>query len=316
MSINSYVVGVDLGGTRIRGAIADNKGNILSKYKMDTNSQKGSDEVFKNIKLVIDNVIQNSNSKIIDIESISIAAPGPIDINKGVILNTPNLPFENFNIVKKIQDAYGIRTYLENDANAAAIGEFMFGSGKGSKNMIYITISTGVGGGAVLDGKLYHGSSYNALEIGHMTIIPDGPKCNCGNYGCLESLSSGTAIRDQALKFIRDGKDTSLLKYDIITSAEVFKEAENGDKISKDILDRSLNFLGIGVANLVTMFNPDVVVIGGGVSRGGKIVFDKIRNVVNKRCFLPMSKTCKIVKAGLGDDSGLIGTVAIAMMQI
>ncbi|WP_123054759.1 ROK family protein [Clostridium sp. JN-1] len=315
MEKDKYIVGIDLGGTKISGAAADSSGNIVSRYKTPTNSQKGSDEVFKNIKSVIDQVIEKSSLKISDIKSIGIGSPGPLDVKKGVILKSSNLPFKNFELVKKLEDSYGIKTYLENDANAATIGEFMFGAGKGSKNMLYVTVSTGIGGGAVLDGKLYEGNTCNALEIGHMTVLPDGPKCNCGNYGCLEAAASGTAIKNQAVQAIKDGKDTSLSKYEKVTSFEVFKEAANGDEVSKNILDKSLGFLGIGIANLVTIFDPEIIVIGGGVSKGGQIVFDKIKEVVEKRCFASMAKSCKIVKAGLGDDSGLVGAVATAIVK-
>lgn len=309
------VVGVDLGGTKINGAISDLQGNILSQYTLPTNASEGEQAVLNRIIKVIEKVIEDGKKNVDDIKAIGIGSPGPLDARKGIIITTPNLPFKNFQLVKPIEEKFNVPTFLDNDANVAAIGEFMLGAGKGTTNMIYITVSTGVGGGAIINGKIYRGSTSNALEIGHTTVLPNGPKCNCGNFGCIEALASGTAIASQAKEAVEAGLDTSLKNYDNITSYEVFKEAEKEDKVSKDILDRSLEFLGIGVANIITSFDPEMVVIGGGVSKGGSIVFEKVQEVVNKRCFKAMSDYCKIVPAALGTDAGVVGAVALALLE-
>lgn len=312
---NKYVIGIDLGGTKISGAIANLKGDIISKYIIPTNAHEGEKVVLKRITIVIEKVMEESKIDKDKILAIGIGSPGPLDAKKGVILTTPNIPFKNFNIVKPLKDRFNIPVYLDNDANAAAIGEYIFGAGQGTNNMVFITVSTGIGGGAILNGKIYRGNTCNALEIGHMTIEKDGPKCNCGNYGCAEALASGTAIGRTAREAVEKGENTSLSSYEKITAYEVFKEAEKGDAVAQKVLDRALNYLGICVANIVISFDPEMIVIGGGVSKGGDIVFQKVREVVNKRCFKAMSESTKIVPAALGTDAGVIGAVALAIME-
>lgn len=191
----------------------------------------------------------------------------------------------------------------------------MFGAGKGKNSIVYFTVSTGVGGGAVLDGKVYRGHTSNALEIGHTTVDPNGPRCNCGNLGCLEAMSSGTAIAKKGKEAVSTNVETSLKKHDTVTSYEVFKEAEAGDEVAKDIIDNALTYLGIGVANAIATFDPEMIIIGGGVSKAGDIVFDTVKKVVNKRCFKSMAESCEIVPAGLGSDAGVVGAVALAIIE-
>jgi glucokinase len=311
----NYVIGIDLGGTKISGALADMDGKVISQKTIPTNAHEGETAVMDKILSVIDNVLSEAGKEADEIKAIGLGIPGPIDPVKGVIIETPNLPFKNFDLMSPIKNKYGVPAYLDNDANVAAIGEFVFGAGKGTRNMVYVTVSTGIGGGAVLEGKIYRGNTRNALEIGHMTILPDGPKCNCGNYGCAEVLASGTAIGKQARGAVAAGEKTSLSNYENLTSYEVFVEAAKGDKVAKNILDKSLNYLGICIANIVITLDPEMVVIGGGVSKGGYIVFDTVRNVVNKRCFKSMAEAVKIVPAGLGTDAGVIGAVALAILE-
>jgi glucokinase len=311
----SFVIGIDLGGTKINGALADLEGKVLSKFTIPTNASEGEEAVLGRIVEVIETVIEKANKTVEEIKTIGIGSPGPLDAKAGIIITTPNLPFRNFQLVKPIIEKFNIPTFLDNDANVAAIGEYMLGSGKGTTNMVYITVSTGIGGGAILDGRVYRGSTSNALEVGHMTIVPDGPRCNCGNNGCIEALASGTAIARQAREAIAAGLETSLSGLDVVTSYEVYKEAQGGDKVSKDILDKSFNYLGIAVASIITSFDPEMFVIGGGVSQMGDVLFDKVQQVVNKRCFKSMSENCKIVPAGLGTDAGVMGAVALALLE-
>lgn len=310
-----FFIGIDLGGTKIKGIICGLDGSILSEYTIATDAEEGEQAVFNRILSTIDEVIREWQGSIQDIKAIGIGSPGPLNPREGMITNPANLPFNNFNIVKPIFEKYKIPTYLDNDANVAAIGEYMFGAGKGTQNMIYVTVSTGIGGGAIINKKIYRGHTNNSLEVGHTTILPDGPKCNCGNYGCLEVLASGTAIGRQAREAVKSGEITSLSKYQSPTAQEVFKEAAIGDKVSQEILDRSLTYLGIGISNIITNFDPEIVIIGGGVSKGGEIVFDKVREVVSKRCMKTYVDSCKILPAELGTDAGAIGAAALAIME-
>lgn len=236
-------------------------------------------------------------------------------LKKGIILSASNLPFRNFSLVKPIEDKYNISTYLDNDANVATLAEFMFGTGKGTENMIYITASTGIGAGAMINGKIYRGSTGNALEIGHTTVMKDGPKCGCGNSGCAESLGSGTAIMKKAKEACKNNIETSLKKYDNLTAKEVFEEAKKGDKVSKEILEFCLSYLGIAVANIINTFDPEMVVIGGGVANGGQVVFDTINREVENRCWKAISDNCKIEKAKLGGKAGVLGAAALAITE-
>ena len=260
---------------------------------------EGEKNVLERIIIVIEKVIEESKVNKDKISAIGIGSPGPLDAKRGTIITTPNLPFKNFNIVDPIKDRFNIPVYLDNDANAAAIGEYVFGAGKGTNNMVFITVSTGIGGGAILNGKIYRGNTCNALEIGHTTIEKDGPRCNCGNYGCAEVLASGTAIGKLAREAVEKGEKTSLCTYEKLTAYEVFKEAEKGDNVAQNVLNKALNYLGICVANVIASFDPEMVIIGGGVSKGGNIVFEKLNEVVTNRCFKVMSESTKIVPAAL-----------------
>ena len=313
--MKKYVIGVDLGGTKISTAISTIEGNILANVVLPTKAEEGEAAVLGRIMQSIDEVIIGSSISIAEVEAIGIGSPGPLDAKKGIIITTPNLPFKDYNLVQPLKEKYNIPVYLDNDANAAAIGEYMFGAGKGKESIVYFTVSTGVGGGAVLDGKVYRGHTSNALEIGHTTVDPNGPRCNCGNLGCLEAMSSGTAIAKKGKEAVSTNVETSLKKYDTITSYEVFKEAEAGDEVAKDIIDNALTYLGIGVANAIATFDPEMIIIGGGVSKAGDIVFDTVKKVVNKRCFKSMAESCEIVPAGLGSDAGVVGAVALAIIE-
>lgn len=313
--MKNYVVGIDLGGTKISCALADLEGQVISQNTVPTNAQEGEIPVLNRIIQCVQTVLSNGDMTIDKVRAIGIGSPGPLDANTGVIITTPNLPFKNFNLVNPLKEKFGVPVYLDNDANVAAIGEFMFGAAKGTENMVYFTVSTGVGGGAVLNGKVYRGNTSNALEIGHMTVLPDGPRCGCGNIGCLEAVASGTAIGKRGREAVESKVETSLRNYENVTSYEVFKEAKAGDKVAKDIVDSCLNYLGIGVANAIAIFDPEMVIIGGGVSKVGSLVFDKVQEVVNTRCFKSMADACKILPAGLGTDAGVIGAVALAIIE-
>ncbi len=313
--MKNYVVGVDLGGTKISCALSDLEGRVVAQTTIPTLAHEGDNPVLGRIIKTIEMVLEEGSVATNEVAAIGIGSPGPLDAKKGIIVTTPNLPFKNFQLVQPIEEKFSIPTYLDNDANVAAIAEFMFGAGKGTENMVYITVSTGVGGGAILNGKIYRGSTTNALEVGHTTVFPGGPRCGCGNLGCLEATSSGTAIGKRANEAVSSKVETSLRDYETVTSYEVFKEAEKGDAVSKKILDEAFNYLGIGVANIIASFDPDKVIIGGGVSKGGDVLFNKVQEVVNERCFKSMAEYCKIVPAGLGTDAGVLGAVALAIME-
>lgn len=314
--MKKYVIGVDLGGTKITTAISDLTGEIIEKTTLATGSALGEEVVLSRIFDSISMVLEASKISEQDVRAIGIGAPGPLDSEKGIIITTPNLPFKNYNLVKPIEERFGIKTYLDNDANAAAIGEYTFGAGKGTKHMIYITVSTGVGGGAILNGRPYRGNTSNALEVGHMTIEPFSKyQCNCGKYGDVESLCSGTAIAKRAKEAVEAGRETSLKDIDTITSYEVHQAYLEGDKVAIEILDTALEYMGIAIANLIVNFDPEMIVIGGGVTKIGDLFFDKVKESAKKRSFDFMFNSTKIVPSKLGQESGVIGALALAMIE-
>lgn len=308
-----YVVGVDLGGTKIYTALVDLEGNIIKEKTVETLAFEGENAVMVRIIDTINYVIDGTEKNLI--KSIGIGSPGPLDVKNGVIIENSNLPFKNFEIVKTIRETYDLPTYLDNDANVATLGEFMFGAGKGTENMVFITASTGIGGGAVINGKLFRGTTGNALEVGHTIVANEGPRCGCGNIGCAEALGSGTAIGKRAKEAVATNVETSLKNYENVTSKEVFKEAANGDRVAKNILETSLNYLGIAVANTITNFDPEKVVIGGGVINGGSIVLDTIRRVVGERALKTFADSCTVEKAVLGGKAGVLGAAALAITE-
>lgn len=310
---NKYVVGVDLGGTKIYTALVDLEGNIIKEKTVETLAHEGEQAVVGRIVDTINYVIDGTDKNLI--KSIGIGSPGPLDVKNGIIIENSNLPFKNFEIVKTIKETFDLPTHLDNDANVATLGEFMFGAGKGTENMVFITASTGIGGGAVLNGKLFRGSTGNALEVGHMTVATEGPRCGCGNLGCAEALGSGTAIGKRAKEAVLSNAVTSLKNYENVTAKEVFKEAANGDRVAKNILNTSLTYLGIAVANTITNFDPEKVVVGGGVVNGGDIVIETIRNIVEERCMAAFVENCTIEKAILGGKAGVLGAAALAITE-
>ena len=229
-----YVVGLDLGGTKIYTALVDLNGTIIKEKVVETLAFEGEEAVINRMMDTIDYVIEGTDKELI--KAIGIGAPGALDLKEGIVIESPNLPFENFELVGKIRARYDLPTYLDNDANVATLGEYKFGAGKGTENMIYMTVSTGIGGGAILNGKIFRGSTGNALEIGHTTISQERTRCGCGNIGCAESLASGTAIGKRAKEAVNSNAETSLKNYDDVTSKEVFIEAANGDRVAKEIL--------------------------------------------------------------------------------
>lgn len=311
--MKKYVIGVDLGGTKIYSALVDFNGNIIKEKVVNTEAQNGSEKIINNIEDTIKFVLEGVSKE--EVSGIGIGSPGPLDIKNGIILEPPNLPFKNFNIVEKLENSFALPVFLDNDANAATQGEFLFGAGNGTENMLFITISTGIGGGAIINGKIYRGSTSNGAEIGHTTINPNGPRCGCGNNGCIERLASGTAIMKRGREAVETNVVTSLRGYNNITTKDVFSEYYKGDRVAKEIIDEALDYLGVFVANMANSFDPDMIVLGGGVINGGDIVLDRVREVVKVRALKIVGENVKIVKSTLGGKAGVLGAAALVILE-
>ncbi|GKX65201.1 ROK family protein [Inconstantimicrobium mannanitabidum] len=311
-----YVIGIDLGGTKINIALADLNGNIILSEISATEASLGESHIISNILLLIESVLNKAKIKVENIKAIGIGSPGILDIQNGIIIKATQLPFENFNILRPIKEKYNIPIVLQNDANVAALGEYMYGEGRGSKSMVYLTISTGIGGAAIINGELYTGITSNALEIGHTVVKLDGDKCSCGNYGCLETIASGNAIAKKAQKIKRTSSEETVFNYKNITAKEVFIEAENGKKQYINILNDVYTYLGISIANLITLFDPDIVIIGGGIGNSSDHIINKLNEVISLKGFPPMCKDFKIRQSRLKENSGVIGAVALGIKEL
>jgi len=314
------VLAVDLGGTKILAAlIAD--GKMMFKDYSPTHAVRGIHAVVKHIFEAIDRVIGQTDRDLSQIHSISIAAAGAIDTKNGIITLSPNLPgWRNVPLAKMVEEKYQAKTYLIHDANAAALGEHRYGAGKGVRNLVFLTVSTGIGGGIIINNKIYEGAAGAAGEIGHMTIDIHGPMCLCGNTGCLEMLASGTAMAREAIRLIKAGKKSSLAdmvngNIDTITAREIATAAEDGDFVAIAAINWSATNLGVGLVNVVNIFNPEMIIIGGGVSNFGELLLEPARKVVGERAFPYLAQMVKIVRAKLGDDAGVIGAEVFAKGQ-
>lgn len=312
------VLGIDIGGTTFTiGAISTEGRRIGALHEEPTNPRDGADGVLQRIvsagRSVMD-VVRNDNPGA-EFIGIGAGAPGPLDAEAGVVLLTPNLGWVDYPLRDRLQAALGLPTVIDNDANCAVLGEWWQGAAQGTRHAIGFTIGTGIGGGIVVNGELYHGASGCAGEIGHTTIEANGRHCACGNYGCLEAYASGLAIARRAVEAIESGEATTLLQRaggdpSNITARTVYDAAHDGDELARELVHETAQFLGAGVANLVNVFNPEVVVVCGGVTRAGDLLFVPLRREVSRRAFKPAVQAVRIVAQQL-EAPGVFGAARV-----
>jgi glucokinase len=309
------VIGVDLGGTNLRTALLDDGGEILERHKEATDAFEGYRKVIEKLLLNINRMRRNADLQGTKVVAVGVGAPGVIHAHRGVVVKSPNFPdWDNLPVKQLLEDALGVPVFLENDANAAALGEQWRGAGKGIKSMIFLTLGTGVGGGIVHEGRIWQGADGMAGEVGHMTIFPDGRQCGCGNTGCLEMYASSRGIVMsylEALKWEQKGQDRQ-----DITSAEVYRAAREGEPLAMLVMQQMGRFLGIGIANLINIFNPEMVVIGGGVKDAWELFMEGTREEIKKRAFAYPAERTRIVPSTLGDDAGIVGAAAVALQHV
>lgn len=317
---DAHIIAIDIGGTSFRVALADMQGNILARDSRPTLASEGSES---GIKRIVETIRKTaSNIGMGRVKGIAVATAGPIDPNNGTILTPPSLPtWSNVPLKAILKEEFQIPVWIESDADMAAAGESQFGAAKGCNRTIYITVSTGIGGGIIIDGQLLRGSKISAAEIGHIVIDPDGPRCSCGGKGHLEAMASGTAIARMARERMPlDGSSILLQLCDndnsILTAKTVAKAADSGDIIAREVMNEAGTNLGIAVASLIHIFDPDIVVIGGGVSNAGELILDPIRQSVAEHAMADFKDRTTIVRSELGDDSGIYGAIAFGLSQI
>jgi glucokinase len=285
---------VDIGGTKIAVGMFSENGQVLARLESPTQPEKGLDFGLEQINSLLRQTAAQAGQPL---SGIGVGCTGPVDPLSGVLGRIEFLPgWEGINLVQVLSNTFGVSAAIENDADAAALGEFAWGAGKGASRFIYLTVSTGIGGGLVIDGQLYRGAEGSHPEIGHHVIAPSGPKCFCGAHGCWESLASGPALAKRGKR---------------ATAREVCQAAEQGNPVALAAVSQEAFYLGVGLANLVTLFVPDVIALGGGVMQSSALFMDKIHQIIRNSCGLVPYEKTRLVPAVLGRDVGLAGAAQV-----
>ncbi len=311
------IIGADVGGTLLRAARFDPDLNMLERVEQPSHAEQGSDAVLDRLIETIRQVLPESPG---DLAGIGLALPSPVDAEQGVVIATPNLPFKDLPIVDLVRRAIGGPVYLGNDADLAGLAEYYLGAGQGARTMVYITISTGVGGGIIIDGRPFVGRGQGG-EIGHMVVQPDGPICGCGRRGHLESFSSGTGIARIARGRLEAGEKSAIrdmVDGDItrVTAVEVGEAAKKGDRLGAEIITQAGHHLGIAIASLMVLLNPDIFVLGGGVTKIGDLLFEPMHAAIREYAMHPRYwENTRIVRAELGGNVGLCGAAALVRIM-
>jgi glucokinase len=308
----SLIVAVDIGGTHIRAA-AYEPNRVTPFAHKKTRTRTSEPGVFDRLVQAIEAIWQPGN-----VDAIGIASPGPLDPHTGTILETPNIPeWVNFPVGPRLCETFGVPVYLDNDANMAGLAEWQYGAGRGHDNLLYLTISTGIGGGVISNGHLLQGFRGMGAELGHIIIDPNGPLCGCGQKGHLESFSSGPAIARYVSEQIKAGQKSSLPAHPKPTAVQVAEAAHEGDALAISAFERAGYYLGIAVANYLATFDPSILIFGGGASQAGDLLFLPFQKSLKEHVFHPHYLDDLIItKAALGDDAGLLGALALARLAL
>lgn len=313
---NGFVVGLDLGGTKILSVCLDASLTVVGRDYRETQAEDGPDAVMARM---VESAHAAGQGR--DLRGIGVSAPGPLDLERGVVTEAPNLPgWINIPLQQRIHDLSALPAWIENDANAGAVAEHRVGAGRGSRHMVLVAVGTGVGGGLILDGRLYHGASGGAGEVGHMIVDPGGALCGCGRSGCLEAVASGRALDKAAQQIAADEPDGALARIARREGGEADARildlaANQGDTASVEALERAGRFLGAGLTNLTNLLNPDVIAIGGSV-RKSEIYVQAAIEALNREAFAQHRADVRIVEAELGDDAPAIGAALIALEHL
>ncbi len=307
-------LGIDLGGTAIKVGLVSREGKLLKSFQVPTKAESHDRQVIvDNLKTAIRSAMEGEERVL----SIGIGVPGGVDKKHGMIRFMPNIqPLENYALAEDLEKSFGMPVAIDNDANNAARGEYIFGAGKKYQDFVLITLGTGIGGGIFIRGDIYGGVANFAGEVGHMKIVPEGRACGCGLNGCWEAYGSATAMIKRAKGLVAMGKRTSLSSVNEINAKVIFDEAKKGDEIALEVVEEACHYIGIGIANLIHLFNPEAVIVGGGVSHAGDFLFERLRRYASLYTKTEMFETCEIVPAVLVNDAGVMGSAALALMTL
>ena len=303
------VVGVDLGGTNIKAGVVSPEGEILSRGRVPTDAEGGPEAVIDRIADIARRCMDESDAPAADFAGVGIGSPGTIDLDGGIVLFSPNLPgWDHVPLRDRVAEKLGMPCVLENDANAAALAEQWVGAGRRAESLVMLTLGTGIGGGIVLEGRVWHGVGGVAGEIGHMSIDPEGPQCACGNRGCIEAYASAVSMVRRMREALESGARSSLGQFDgEFTSRDIHEAALAGDRAARENIEMTGRYLGVAIANLIHILNPAVIVLGGGVTAAGDMLMGPLREEVRQRAIEDCRRGVEVRIAELGEEAGFIG---------
>ena len=317
-----YIAGVDIGGTNVRAGILDRQARILSDARRPALADQGMPMTVKQVADALREAMDKQGIGAGDLVGIGMGVPGRHDSARGICIYSPNFAnAHNVEVTAPIAREFGVATYMLNDVKTATLGEHRFGAGRGARHMVMITLGTGIGGGVISDGELRLGSTEGFSEVGHMVIDVDGPECGCGDHGCWEALAGRDAIIERAAIKLQLGRESLLgerVEYDVsrITPALIAECAQAGDAMCVEVMAEIGHYVGVGLANLIQLYNPEVVVVGGGIAQAGEVLLAAARRVVAARARMVPASTARIVPAELGDDAGVVGASVLVMRHL
>jgi len=317
---DQLVLGVDIGGTKLAVGLVTMSGQVVAQERTPTQVKDGPEVILTRLVTLCRQVTAKAGVRWNRIVATGIGCGGPLE--NGVVKSPPNLPgWDDIPVAEFFSHELGMPAYLENDANAAALGEYFFGAGRGVANMVYLTISTGIGGGVITNGRLYRGENGNAAEIGHMVVVHGGRECYCGNRGCLEAYASGSSLARRAREKVQAAGQASRLpglagSVEAITAETLLQALELQDPLAHDIWNETVNILGSGLASVINLFNPRLVILGGGIINFGEWLFGPVGRIALQRAMKPLAKVADIVPAQLGAEVGIVGAAAVVLDKL
>ena len=314
---DTYTICLDVGGTKVLGAIFNKKKEIVYRLKKKSKEEGDSAQNVETVIIrVVEEMLKGSGIKKEQVKAIASSAPGVIDQGKGIVLFTPNLPWRNYDLRKSMEEKFGIPFYVGNDVNLGVLGEFVYGAAKGYKNVVGFFVGTGMGGGLVLNGKLFTGNQFKAAEYGHMILDPEGPLCNCGQRGCLEAFSSKQGITSYIRQQVGRGRESMMkdaVAEGVFRSKSLKKALAAKDPVAVEAVDRACHYLAVATGNMINTISPDVVIYGGGVIEAvGDYFLKRILAEVDRYCMPSIRETVDLKNAALGDDSVIYGALSLA----
>lgn len=312
----AYYIGIDLGGTNIAAGLVDENYTLLKKASVKTALPRPDKEIYRDIAFLCEKLTKDAGINLANVEWIGIGSPGTANRDTGILEYSCNLGFENSDMKGHLEQLTGRPVYIENDANAAALGEFLAGSGKGTHNMVAITLGTGIGGGIILDGKIFAGSNFAGAELGHTVIVKDGRACTCGRNGCFEAYASATGLIRSTKEAMERDKNSLMWKLvekrGKVSARTAFDAMRAGDQTAKQVVEEYIGYLGCGLVDMINIFQSEVLCIGGGICGEGEALLAPLREIIERERYSKFStKQTKLVTASLGNDAGIIGAAML-----